>query len=420
MKKLSVFNVSLVWFGAGISLAEILAGTSLAGLGFAKAMAAVIIGHLIGGSLMFAAGMIGARTGKSAMETVKGSFGGYGGLLFAFLNVLQLVGWTAIMIYDGAITANGIFQTGHWLWALVIGGLIIVWLFIGLQSLGKVNTIAMGALFILSILLCAVIFRGKNVFEAIPDLDVLGGYVPGFGGAVELATAMPISWLPLISDYTSETEKPFKATLAGTVIYNLVSIFMYMIGIGAVLCLKSMDLAGIMNAAGFGIAGMLIIIFSTVTTTFLDAWSAGVSFESITKKVSAKVVAIIVAALGTVAAIIWTMDNITNFLYFIGSVFTPMIGVMIIDFFVFKHSDAEKKFNWGNLLVWLIGFGVYRLLLAVDAAPESYASWMVSLVGIFGETIPCLIVTAFLGLAAGFVVKSNKESKANKKNIGRV
>ena len=170
-----------------------------------------------------------------------------------------------------------------------------------------------------------------------------------------------------------------------------------MIGIGAVLCLKSMDLAGIMNAAGFGIAGMLIIIFSTVTTTFLDAWSAGVSFESITKKVSAKVVAIIVAALGTVAAIIWTMD-----------------------FFVFKHSDAEKKFNWGNLLVWLIGFGVYRLLLAVDAAPESYASWMVSLVGIFGETIPCLIVTAIFGLAAGFVVKSNKESKANKKNIGRV
>jgi purine-cytosine permease-like protein len=132
------------------------------------------------------------------------------------------------------------------------------------------------------------------------------------------------------------------------------------------------------------------------------------------------VVAIIVAALGTVAAIIWTMDNITNFLYFIGSVFTPMIGVMIIDFFVFKHSDAEKKFNWGNLLVWLIGFGVYRLLLAVDAVPESYASWMVSLVGIFGETIPCLIVTVVFGLAAGFVVKSNKESKANKKNIGRV
>ena len=32
-----------------------------------------------------------------AMETTKISFGNKGGLLFAFLNVLQLVGWTAIM-----------------------------------------------------------------------------------------------------------------------------------------------------------------------------------------------------------------------------------------------------------------------------------------------------------------------------------
>ena len=62
------------------------------------------------------------------METVKGSFGIHGGQLFAILNVLQLVGWTAIMIYDGALAANGIFSTGHWVWCLVIGALIIVWI----------------------------------------------------------------------------------------------------------------------------------------------------------------------------------------------------------------------------------------------------------------------------------------------------
>jgi len=168
-KKLSVSNVSLIWFGAGISLAEILSGAGLAGLGFGKAMLAVIIGHLIGGALMFAAGMIGAKTGKSAMETVKVSFGNYGGLLFALLNVIQLLGWTAIMIYDGAITANGIFGTGHGVWAVVIGVLIIVWLLIGLESLGKINTVAMALLFILSIALCVVIFSGGNVIRSRSD-----------------------------------------------------------------------------------------------------------------------------------------------------------------------------------------------------------------------------------------------------------
>ena len=80
------------------------------------------------------------------METVKMSFGSQGGLLFAALNVLQLTGWTAIMIYDGALAANGIFATGPWVWCLVIGVMILIWIFIGVENLGKVNTIAMACL----------------------------------------------------------------------------------------------------------------------------------------------------------------------------------------------------------------------------------------------------------------------------------
>lgn len=121
-------------------------------------MAAILLGHLIGGLMMFAAGMIGAKERKSAMETVKMSFGERGSLLFAILNVLQLVGWTAIMIYDGALAADGVLRTGIWVWAIIIGVLIVVWIFIGLTNLGKLNTVAMTALFILSLVLFKVIF----------------------------------------------------------------------------------------------------------------------------------------------------------------------------------------------------------------------------------------------------------------------
>ena len=90
MKKTSTFQNGLIWFGAGVSLAEILTGTSFAPLGMAKGLAAILIGHIIGCAMMLLAGLIGGRTGRSAMETVKMSFGQKGGLLFAFLNVLQL------------------------------------------------------------------------------------------------------------------------------------------------------------------------------------------------------------------------------------------------------------------------------------------------------------------------------------------
>ena len=112
-RRTSLFDNGLIWFGAGVSLAEILTGTYVSTLGFGKGFAAIIVGHVIGCGLLFVAGVSGGKSRLSAMETVKSSFGNKGGLFFALLNVLQLVGWTAIMIYDGALAAGGIFSSGH-------------------------------------------------------------------------------------------------------------------------------------------------------------------------------------------------------------------------------------------------------------------------------------------------------------------
>ncbi len=391
-KGTSVFSNGLIWFGAGVSIAEILTGTYFAPLGFEKALAAILLGHLIGGLMMFAAGMIGAREKRSAMETVKMSFGNKGSLLFVILNVLQLVGWTAIMIYDGALAANGIFAAGEWLWAIVIGLLIIAWILVGLTNLGKLNTVAMAALFVLTLVLFKVIFfGGSGAVSAIDDSL-------SFGAAVELAVAMPLSWLPLISDYTREAEKPFAATCVSVVVYSIVSIFMYIIGMGAAIYTGESDIAQIMLKAGFGIVGLLIIVFSTVTTTFLDAYSAGVSCVSISSKIPEKWAAVIVTIIGTIAAIVYPMDNITDFLYLIGSVFAPMIAVQIADYFILKKADSLAiSFDVKNLLIWLVGFVLYRVLMRVDTP--------------VGNTLPDMVITIVLCLIVNAVMKAVQKQK---------
>ena len=174
------------------------------------------------------------------------------------------------MIYDGALAADGVLHTGSWVWCLVIGALIVLWIFIGITNLGKINTIAMAALFILTLVLCKLIFFDGGTALAI------GEEAMSFGAAVELSVAMPLSWLPLISDYTREAKEPVKATAVSAIIYGLVSCWMYVIGMGAAIYTGESDIAQIMVKAGLGIAGLLIIVFSTVTTTFLDAYSAGI------------------------------------------------------------------------------------------------------------------------------------------------
>lgn len=369
----SVAANGLIWFGAGVSIAEILTGTYLAPLGFAKGLGAVFLGHVIGCMLFLFAGLLGGYTKRSAMETVKMSFGEKGSLFFSSLNVLQLAGWTAIMIYDGALAANGIAAAGKWLWCLVIGGLILVWILIGVQNLGKINTAAMAALFILTLLLCRVIFFGTEGAQVTAD-DSLS-----FGAAVELSVAMPLSWLPVISDYTREAEKPVKATVVSTLVYGLVSCWMYIIGMGAAIYTGESDIAMIMMKAGLGLAGLLIVVLSTVTTTFLDAFSAGVSSVTISHKIQEKWAAVAVTILGTIAAIVYPMDNITNFLYLIGSVFAPMIAVQIADYFLLKKDHTEKSVNTANMVIWLIGFLLYRFLMKVDTP--------------VGNTLPDMVAT---------------------------
>ena len=377
MKKTSTFQNGLIWFGAGVSIAEILTGTYFAPLGMGKGILAIVIGHVIGCALFFFAGLIGGRTGLSAMETVKLSFGKKGGLLFALLNVLQLVGWTAIMIYDGALATNGIFETGAWVWCLVIGALILLWILIGITNLGLVNKIAMAALFILTLVLCKVIF-----FDGTPGDASAFGEAMSFGAAVELAVAMPLSWLPLVSDYTREAQKPLAATVASTLTYGLVSCWMYIIGMGAAIYTGEGDIALIMVKAGLGVAALVILILSTVTTTFLDAWSAGISSESLSKKLSGKWVAVGVTVIGTAAAMLFPMDDITDFLYLIGSVFAPMIAVQLADFFILRRPGTDSGFDWAGLGVWLAGFVIYRLLMNVDF--------------VLGNTLPDMLITMAL------------------------
>lgn len=107
------------------------------------------------------------------------------------------------MIYDGAVSAGTIFNSGHALFAIIIGALIILWILIGITNLGKVNIAAMTGLLLLTIILCVVIFRNGTPENA--------GSAMSFGAAVELSASMPLSWLPVIGDYTRDAREPIKA-----------------------------------------------------------------------------------------------------------------------------------------------------------------------------------------------------------------
>ena len=399
--KTSVLSSGLIWFGAGVSMSEILTGTYFAPLGIKTGLFAILIGHIIGGILLFLAGYLGAKTRNNAMETVAVSFGRKGNLPFSVLNILQLAGWLAILNYDGALAANGIFSVGAGVWCAVIGILLLLWVLVGLKRLEKINMVAMTALFLMTLVLCFVIVTRGN-FGTLFNGSSANKDALTFGAAIELSAAMPLSWIPVISDYTSNSTKPVKATVVSTIVYCLVSCWMYLIGMSAAIGMGTSDIAQISLRAGLGVVGLLIILFSTVTTNFLAAHSAGVSGEvigeSFSKHISGKYLSVLVVLIGTIAAILYPMDNIEDFLYLINSVFAPMIAVMIADFFFNKKRSVTKEWDWTNLIVWLIGLSLYRVLMHVDI--------------VIGYTLPDIVITAVLCVIVHRILPKNRLDKA--------
>ena len=241
---------------------------------------------------------------------------------------------------------------------------------IGVKNLGKLNVVTMGALFVLTVILSVIVFNQGG--------SAVSGEALSFGAAVELSAAMPLSWLPLISDYTRTAKKPLAATASSTIAYFFTSSWMYIIGMGAAIITGESDISAIMIKSGLGLMALLIIIFSTVTTTFLDAYSAGVSTESITKKLKETPTAVAVCVAGTLLAIFTPITQFESFLYLIGSVFAPMIAIQVVDFFVLKKDSSAKSANWVNLVLWLIGFILYRFFMYIDTP--------------IGNTLPVMII----------------------------
>ncbi|MEM1485785.1 putative hydroxymethylpyrimidine transporter CytX [Oscillospiraceae bacterium PP1C4] len=393
-EKSSSISQGLLWFGAAVSIAEILTGALLAPLGFARGMWAIIIGHLIGCAVLYLTGFIGAQSGLSAIESTRISFGKYGSYWFSILNVVQLLGWTAVMIINGAKSLNAVTPQiqNEPLWCIVIGGLICIWILVGMKNLAKVNAIVVTALFIFTLILGFVVFRGMN-FADTGVSDAMS-----FGVAVELSVTMPLSWLPLISDYTRTVKHKKAGTLMSAAGYFIGSCMMYAVGLGAAIYTGTDDIATILVTAGLGAIALLIVIFSTVTTTFLDAYSGGVSIVNLNHKINEKGAALAICIIGTVMAIFIPTTQYENFLYLIGSVFAPLFAVLITDYFILKvtNVDESARLNVKNSVIWVLGFTFYRLIMRIDSP--------------VGTTLPTMLFTMILCIVIHQLIGRKKQN----------
>ena len=362
-KRTYLLTNGVIWFGVAISVSEIEAGIEI---GAASSLDSVwlplILGHVLGGILLFFVGLIGARVRLNAMETTQSVYGTYGSKFFASLNLFQLVAWIAVLNAQGASVLAGLnLPISFPLTCVLLAVLIAVWVFVGLRRFAKVTTFVMAVLTVLLVALTAKLFGVES--SSAPAAE----HALSFWNIFEISMALPLSWLPVISDYTQDVEKPTRATAVSAIAYSVASFWMYFIGLQIAGAGVGNDIARAILLAGLGIPGIIIVVLSTVTTNFLAANSAGESAKAIVHKLNPKITGVVVSAVSAVLAISGIMDHYIGFLYLIASVFAPMAAVLLVSFFLAKDHQVGHKYWILNLFAWLVGFAVYQVTSRLES-----------------------------------------------------
>ena len=369
-KRTGLWTNGVIWFGVAVSVSEIEAGIEIgAEAANGSLWLPLVLGHIVGGIFLFFVGLIGARIRQNAMETTASVYGKYGSRFFASLNLFQLVAWIAVLNAQGAAVLAGLhLPISFPLTCVLLAVLIALWVFVGLRRFAKVTSVVMVVLTVLlAILTVKLLGEGTSLTDTSAGAADAASHTLGFWNIFEISLALPLSWLPVISDYTKDVEKPVRATAVSAIAYSLASFWMYFVGLEIASAGVGNDIAQAILLAGLGIPGIIIVVLSTVTTNFLAANSAGESAKAIVHKLNPKITGVVVSAISAVLAISGIMDHYISFLYLIASVFAPMAAVLLVSFFLDKQGRTGKAFWLWNLFAWLAGFVVYQVTVHLES-----------------------------------------------------
>jgi NCS1 family nucleobase:cation symporter-1 len=392
------FDYFILWSSLGVGLLVFSAGSFLSEAPFYHAVLAIIIGSIAGSLLLSLAGKIGSDHAIPSLIGIRAAFGLYGSYLAAILNIIQLIGWTTfeiLILSEAAQQLTNIHVT--FVWNIIFGIIITLFGIFGPLFLVKqwLSKFAIWIVYASSIIILVTLLS-QNLPNAISG----AGNDMSFFVALDLVIALPISWMPLVSDY-NRFAKTSKGAFVGTLIgFSITNIIFYLGG----LLLGLGDVSSIIISIQTILFGfiLLVMIVDEVDNAFADIYSAAISSQNIFPNLNQRYLIIGFSIVSTILAIFISIEGYEQFLLLIGALFIPLFGVLLTDYFLVKRGRYQIDMMYGNgnklikigypaILAWSIGAVLYYILSQLSPI-------YLSEIPTVGSTIPSLIVSSLLYL----------------------
>ena len=385
-----------LWLSLGVGLLVMQIGAYLVpALGTQTALIVIVFGSILGAGLLAWTAKLGCDTGLSSAGLMHATYGSSFARLPVVLNIIQLIGWTTfelVVMRDGTVAIarqSGGFASAGWLIAATIlwGGVLLALLSGSMVKLVRKFIGRFGLpLVLLSLVWLTWQFLSRAQSQGWESL----WNRPGDGGmstfsALDLVIAMPVSWLPLVADF-SRHGKSGSGALRGTWLgYALANSWCYALGMLVVLTTPSTDLVAALLLAQGGLIALGLILIDEVDNAYGDLYAGSVSGHSLKPGWSVKCWGVGLAVICTALALFLPMHSLEPFLLMLSSVFVPLYGVILAR--LAGRSDTTSatlsgRVNWSAVVIWIAGIASYHLF--AQLAPQ------------WGAAIPTLVLTFVL------------------------
>lgn len=370
----SWISVAFMQAGIMICVPSLLLGGILAeSMSLYAAIISGVVGYIIVIILFSLMGIMGSDLGVPTCVTTLGGFGKKGSrFIISTLIFISMIGWFAVQTdVCGSAFSNLMtqffkidipVQVSSVIWGIVM----LITAVYGINALDKLNKIAVPALFVITILgtVMALNKYGTAQLNVDPE-EITMSFVDG----VVLTVSFMAAGCLAASDITR-----YQATRKDTIMSSSIGVApagILMIILGAVMTkvAQQYDITIVFCEIGIPILGMLVLIAATWTTNTTNAYSGGINAVMMfhlpdEKRGTATMVA---GAIGTICALLGLGGYFEEFLYILGDLMLPTMGVILADYWIVNKGKPENfkaadGFNWLGILSWLVGYAVIKFI----------------------------------------------------------
>ncbi|MEI7343296.1 purine-cytosine permease family protein [Pectobacterium brasiliense] len=340
--RLPFLNVALVHIGMLTALDQFMLGAVLGhSMTLGQAFLAIFIGSAIFGVVTVGLGYAGMKEGMSGSLLARWcGFGRIGSVLIGLVIAISLIGWFGVQnaVFAKALNFAMADKLGFG-WSAALSGIALTLLVaFGFRALRFTAKIAVPMFVIVVGYISIMTLSGHNIAELIASapngetISISAGATMVVGGCIVASLITPD-----MTRYSQKGKHVFWMTMLSIIVGEFI-----VNGLAIIIAraLNTADVVTIMSQAAGGI-GLIAVIFSTLRVNDINLYSSSLgianAIEGVTgKKLRYVSITLVIGLIGTLLSVAGILDRFIDFLTLLGVLFPPVIGVMLVDYYILR------------------------------------------------------------------------------------